>query len=51
MVHAAQDDYMKDPHSFGRLLEDAEKPLYPGCSKFTKLSALAKLYNLKVRYG
>ena len=36
---------------FGRLLEDAEKPLYLGCMKYTKLSALVKLYDLKARYG
>ena len=36
---------------FGRLLEDAEKPLYLGCMKYTKLSALVKLYNLKAYYG
>ena len=50
MVHDVQNDYVKDPQSFGTLLEDAEKPLYPGCSKFTKLFALVKLYNLKARY-
>ena len=36
---------------FGRLLEDAEKPLYLGCMKYTKLSALVKLYDLIARYG
>ncbi|KAA0036130.1 uncharacterized protein E6C27_scaffold338G00370 [Cucumis melo var. makuwa] len=33
------------------MFDDAKKPLYPGCKKFTKLSALVRLYNLKVRYG
>ncbi|RVW57992.1 hypothetical protein CK203_113331 [Vitis vinifera] len=51
MVNATQVNYMNDPQVFGRLLEDAEKPLYPGCMKYTKLSALVKLYNLKARYG
>ena len=51
MVNAAQVNCMNDPQVFGRLLEDAEKPLYPGCMKYTKLSALVKLYNLKARYG
>ncbi|KAL6326328.1 hypothetical protein AAG906_005522 [Vitis piasezkii] len=41
---------MNDPQVFGRLLEDVEKPLYPGCMKYTKLSALVKLYNLKTHY-
>ena len=42
---------MNDPQVFGRLLEDAEKPLYPGCMKYTKLLALVQLYNLKTCYG
>ncbi|KAL6310976.1 hypothetical protein AAG906_019942 [Vitis piasezkii] len=51
MVHAIEDEFMTDPMSFKKLLEDAEKPLYPSCIKFTKLSALVKLYNVKARYG
>ncbi|KAL6329406.1 hypothetical protein AAG906_017723 [Vitis piasezkii] len=51
MVEAAQDDCKANPKLFERLLEDAEKPLYPNCKNFTKLSALVKLYNLKGRYG
>ena len=51
MVHATEDEFMTDPKSFKQLLEDAEKPLYPGCVQFTKLSALVKLYNVKARYG
>ena len=51
MVQAAHEDCKNDPESFQRLLKDAEKPLYPGCRNFTKLSALIKLYNLKTRFG
>ena len=51
MIHAMKDEFMEDPISFKKLLEDAEKPLYLGCVKFTKLSALVKLYNVKARYG
>ncbi|KAI5316350.1 hypothetical protein L3X38_036057 [Prunus dulcis] len=29
----------------------AVTPLYPGCNKYTKLSALVKLYNLKAKHG
>ena len=32
-------------------MKDAEKPLYPGCRNFTKLSILIKLYNLKAHFG
>ena len=51
MVNAAQVNYMNNPQVFGRLLEDAEKPLYLGYMKYTKLPALVKLYDLKARYG
>ena len=47
MVQDAYDHCTADPEVFKKLLEDAEKPLYPGCTKFTKLSALVKLYNFK----
>ena len=40
-----------DTKSFETLLKDAEKPLFPGCVKFTKLSALIRLYNIKGRNG
>ncbi|KAA0040584.1 putative TNP2-like transposon protein [Cucumis melo var. makuwa] len=51
MVEIAHEQYSKDPSGFEKLLNDAEKPLYEGCKKFTKLSTLVKLYNLKVRHG
>ena len=51
MVQATHDDCQNDPKLFARLLQDAEKPLYTGCRNFTRLSALIKLYNLKVRFG
>ncbi|XP_073121393.1 uncharacterized protein [Henckelia pumila] len=34
-----------------KFLEEAEKPLYNGCTRYTKLSALVKLYNTKARHG
>ncbi|KAA0059543.1 uncharacterized protein E6C27_scaffold518G00570 [Cucumis melo var. makuwa] len=51
MVEISHEQYSKDPSGFEKLLNDAEKPLYEGCKKFTKLSTLVKLYNLKVRHG
>ena len=45
MVEDAFKDCNSDPKAFKKLLEDSEKPLYPGSNKFTKLSALVKLYN------
>ena len=40
-----------DPNKFEKLVSDAEKPIYPGCTRFTKLSALLRLYNLKAKHG
>ncbi|KAL4020663.1 hypothetical protein IC575_019444 [Cucumis melo] len=50
MIEIAHKEYLKDPNGFEKLLIDAQKSLYEGCKKYTKLSTLAKLYNLKVRY-
>ncbi|KAA0046966.1 putative polyprotein [Cucumis melo var. makuwa] len=33
------------------MFDDAKKPLFPSCKRFTKLLALVRLYNLKVRFG
>ena len=38
MVQVAHDDCKNDPKFYETLLEDAQKPLYPGCRNFTKLS-------------
>lgn len=43
MVNDAFDTCNGDPKSFETLLEDVEKPLFPGCLKFTKLSVLIRL--------
>ena len=51
MVHAAYENFDDDPEEFMKLLEDSEKRLHRGCRKFTKLSALVKLYNLKVKHS
>ncbi|KAA0066650.1 transposase [Cucumis melo var. makuwa] len=51
MIEVSHEKYSKDPNGFEKLLIDAEKSLYEGCKKYTKLSTLVKLYNLKVRYG
>ena len=36
---------------FEYLKDESKKPLYPGCTKFTKLSAVLKLLNLKADHG
>ncbi|XP_028095771.1 uncharacterized protein LOC114295665 [Camellia sinensis] len=49
---ARDDNYEKSvdesgDEDFFKLLEDAETPLYLGCEKYTKLSAIVALYKLK----
>ncbi|KAL9459648.1 hypothetical protein AB3S75_002951 [Citrus x aurantiifolia] len=51
MIQGAYDHFENNPKQFENLLADAEKKLYPSCSKFTKLSVLVKLYSLKARNG
>ena len=51
MVNDAFDTCNSDPKSFETLLKDAENPLFPSCVKFTKLSALIRLYKIKWRNG
>ncbi|XP_073137452.1 uncharacterized protein [Henckelia pumila] len=38
-------------NEFADLLEDAESPLFPGCTTYTKLSATVSLYNYKSTNG
>ena len=45
------EDFTGNPKSFQKLIEDAHKPLYKGCKKFTKLLALVNLFNLKANSG
>lgn len=37
MVDVIEEDLRDCPQIFERLVTDAEKPLYDGCTKFTKL--------------
>ena len=51
MVLDAKENFMDRPKILDGLKNDAETPLYVGCSKFTRLSAVLRLYNLKVKDG
>ncbi|KAL5540395.1 hypothetical protein UlMin_042418 [Ulmus minor] len=51
MVDAVYRDYETKPDGFVKLLSDAEKPLYSGCTTFNVLSTLVRLYNLKTKHG
>ena len=51
MVEAIFREYDNKPDSFTKLLANAEKPLYSGCSTHIVLSTLVRLYNLKAKHG
>ncbi|XP_062100897.1 uncharacterized protein LOC133806824 [Humulus lupulus] len=44
-------DYDNSDEDFNRILLDAESPLYEGCLKYTELSSIVGLYNLKTKHG
>lgn len=51
MCEGAHEHFIENLNKFRKFVEEAEKPLYPGCHKHTKLSGLVKSYNLKARHG
>ncbi|KAI5337397.1 hypothetical protein L3X38_016668 [Prunus dulcis] len=44
-------DFGSDPYEFANVIGVGDQPVYHGCRKYTKLSALVKLYNLKAKHG
>ncbi|KAH7837023.1 hypothetical protein Vadar_008640 [Vaccinium darrowii] len=51
MVEAAADHCTTDPKEFKKLIDDAEKPLFPGCKKYSKLSTLVRMFKFKANIG
>ena len=51
MLDGVEDELRGRPHIFESLSEAADKPLYPGCTNYSKLSGVATLFNLKMRGG
>ncbi|XP_057248995.1 uncharacterized protein LOC130590530 [Beta vulgaris subsp. vulgaris] len=51
MIHVVEENFDGNPAMFETLLSDSERPLYNGCTKYTRLSSVLKLYNLKVGGG
>ena len=51
MIHAVNENALGDIEGFQKLLEDAKKPLFKVCTKFTKLSVVVKLFNIKAKSG
>ncbi|GAU38745.1 hypothetical protein TSUD_158760 [Trifolium subterraneum] len=51
MMRDIGEDSFKRAHVYDTLCSDKDKPLYPGCTNFTRLSAVLKLFNLKAKNG
>ncbi|KAJ0089210.1 hypothetical protein Patl1_32480 [Pistacia atlantica] len=49
--HYASTSEERRDNDFTQSLEDAETPLYPDCTKYTKMSAIVALYKHKVMNG
>ncbi|XP_045791642.1 uncharacterized protein LOC123886360 [Trifolium pratense] len=51
MMRDIGEDSFKRAHVYETLCSDKDEPLYPGCTNFTRLSAVLKLFNLKAKNG
>nr|KYP36575.1 hypothetical protein KK1_042298 [Cajanus cajan] len=51
MLRDVGPESFKHAHMYETMCNDLEKPLYPNCTKFTRLSAILRLFNLKARNG
>ncbi|KAH7845722.1 hypothetical protein Vadar_005227 [Vaccinium darrowii] len=51
MVEAAADHCTIDPKEFKKLINDAEKLLFPDSKKYSKLSTLVRMFKLKASIG
>ena len=50
MMHDLPDDFVENPEiTEFNLSKDANVKLFPGCTKFTKLTAVFKLFSLKAK--
>ncbi|GJU30652.1 ulp1 protease family, C-terminal catalytic domain-containing protein, partial [Tanacetum coccineum] len=51
MLHDAEHNAELDMEKLQQLFVESEKPLYAGCTNFTKLSAVLQLLTVKAEYG
>ncbi|KAL9676586.1 hypothetical protein QQ045_004802 [Rhodiola kirilowii] len=51
MINNVAGEFDSRPQVVESLRNDSELPLYEGCSKYTRLSATLKLFNLKAKNG
>ena len=51
MMNDLEDDFVERPELFESMMNDAETPLYEGCTSYSKLSFLVTLFHLKASGG
>ena len=51
LMHDVEGEFVDYPNIFENMSADSKKPLFPNCTKYTKLSAIFKLFNLKAKNG
>nr|KYP60237.1 hypothetical protein KK1_015688 [Cajanus cajan] len=51
MLRDVGPESFKRAHMYETMCNDLEKSLYPNCTKFTRLSVILRLFNLKARNG
>ena len=51
MAKSLEENFADCPEMFDNLCCDTKSPLYPGCTKYSRLSALIKLFNVKASNG
>ena len=51
MFRDVGEEFIDRSKELDELLKDSKLPLWPGCSKYTRLSAVLKLFNLKAGNG
>ena len=51
LMHDVETEFVDIPDIFQNMSVDSKKPLFPNCTKYTKLSAIFKLFNLKTKNG
>ena len=51
MIRDIGGESVHQAHVFDSLKDDSRTELYPGCSSFSRLSAVLRLFNMKARNG
>ena len=51
MIRDIEEESFHQAHVYDSLKDDSLTELYPGCSSFTRLSAVLRLFNMKARNG